>query len=137
MSATDKEKYRKEYEYGIATSALVDYQLYLALCDTETNVRYKELFSELAQIAKERFSFWGTKAHVRGDVASRPLFIHFVRMLRMCIGAKRTARFLVGREKKTISKFEVYCVDCLDAEEKKAIETMIARSYALIATLDV
>ena len=123
-------------ERAIAESSLVDYQVYLALGEREKNPLYQELFTELAQVAKENFSFWGRRANYRGDEASRPIVVFMLIFLRRLIGAKQTARYIVSREKAKISRYEVYCVDCLDADEKKAITAMITRSFAVIARLD-
>lgn len=136
MNDTDKSKYRQKHERSLAKSALVDYQIYLALGEREHDPVYRELFTELAQVAKEHFNFWGRKANQRGDAASKPLFVFFCIVLRRLLGARRTARFIVGRERAKIDRFEVYCVDCLDTDEKKAINAMIARSLSVIAAID-
>lgn len=133
MNSTDKEKYRLKNERAFALYALKHYTLYLDLMEHERDAGLKNLFRELALIAKSEFTFWGTKSAVRGDEAHSGMFAKlFHRMLRRALGVTLTTHLLINRERTKLRNFDTYCIDCLDTGERKAIEAMIGRSLALV-----
>lgn len=125
---------REQSERMFARSSLKNYQIYLALKDHESDPRLATLFEELAAVAKHEFDFWGTKVPVRGDEAGRPFFVWFYILLRKALGVTLTTHLIINRERTKLAHFEIYCVDCLDTDERKAIDAMAERSLALVPT---
>ena len=122
-------------ERAFAQRALKQYQLYLALGEVEQSVHLKTLFNELATILKAEFVFWGIKSGVRGDEALVHGYeLFWYKVLRAIIGVEHMTIMMLRREEKKVAELESYCIGCLDAADKKVINTMNARARALIAT---
>jgi VIT1/CCC1 family predicted Fe2+/Mn2+ transporter len=132
MHAIDKESFTVEQARRFALVSLYHYQIYDTLREHERNERLRELMSELANITKDEFAFWGRKGMVRGDEVRRPFFAFSYVLLRRVLGVTMATHLIINRERARLAHFEAYCADCLDVDERKAVEAMIARSIALV-----
>ncbi len=132
MQPIDKQSYTAEQARRFARASLRHYQIYDTLRAYEKDEHLRDLLAELARITKDEFAFWGRKGMVRGDQATRPLFVHGYVLLRRVLGVTMATHLVINRERARLAHFEAYCVDCLDLDERKAVEAMIARSMALV-----
>ncbi|MFM2374473.1 MAG: hypothetical protein RLZZ234_468 [Candidatus Parcubacteria bacterium] len=132
MNAIDNTGYIETQAKLFARASLRHYEIYLTLESYEKEPALKMLMSELAQVTKDEFIFWGRKGVVRGDEVKRPLLAYGYVVLRRLLGVTLATHLIINRERARLSHFEAYCVDCLDHDERKAVEAMIARSLALV-----
>lgn len=132
MHDIDKSAFTVEQAKRFAHASLKHYHIYDTLSQYERDERLRDLMSELARITKDEFAFWGRKGMVRGDQARHAMFPLGYVILRRLLGATMTAHLIINRERARLAHFEAYCADCLDIDERKAVEAMIARSLALV-----
>lgn len=133
MPRSDKNKRRARDERSFALRALGNYEAYRHLAEGERNEHLRLLFEELSRVAREQFNFWSQKTGVRGDELKRgkSKFIWYS-FLRFMLGATLMAKFMIERERVALLRFDVYCVDCINEEERRMVTAFIERSLALI-----
>ncbi len=132
MHDTDKQAFTVEQARRFARASLMHYHIYDTLSSHEHDERLRDLMTELARITKDEFAFWGRKGMVRGDEARHSIFPFGYVILRRLLGVTMTTHLIINRERARLSHFEAYCADCLDLDERKAVEAMITRSLALV-----
>ncbi len=127
MHATDKSAFTVEQAQRFARASLMHYHIYDTLSSHEHDEHLRDLMTELARITKDEFAFWGRKGMVRGDEARHSIFPFGYVILRKFLGVTMTTHLIINRERARLSNFEAYCADCLDLDERKAVEAMILR----------
>jgi vacuolar iron transporter family protein len=129
-----KEAFTVEQAKRFARASLKHYHIYDTLRAREQDERLRDLMGELARITKDEFAFWGRKGMVRGDEAHHSKFLWGYVLLRRMLGVTMMTHLIINRERARLSHFEAYCADCLDIDERKAVEAMITRSLSLVPT---
>jgi hypothetical protein len=127
---------REFHARELARASHRNYALYVALADREADPSLKQLFTDLAEVAKTEFAFWGRKGLVRADNAQLGFRLYGFLFVRSALGPFLMTQLVLNREHTRLRYFAEYCESCVDIEESKVIRIMLERSRSIAGTLD-